>query len=566
MFEVAELGHKLSKEEFNEKAPALHTQLLQAQRELRESQHSVIIIVSGVEGAGKGDVVNRLNEWLDSRGMKTTAFWDETDEQAMRPRYWRFWRAMPPRGSIGIMFGSWYTKPIIDRVFDQIDEAEYERRLQEIVELERLLTADKVVVIKLWFHLTQDKVKKQMKSDAKKKGEKLRTDPYTKKYSRQFEAFMKVSETAIRSTDKGNAPWHVIEAADAQYRDFCTGQIILDTLRSTLDKDAEIATLAASGKAAQARRTQQLAREQSATVATAGSAAGADAADAAGKADKNGKTGKAGKAEKKEAKAAALQARKIAPAPAKVSGKPLKAPAHPDLTVLDAVDLSGRLEDKVYKSELQKWQARLQLLTWEARKQKRSVVIVFEGWDAAGKGSTIRRLTQAMDARLYQVISVAAPTDEERAQHYLWRFWRHLPMAGYTTIYDRSWYGRVLVERVEKFTAPEDWQRGYTEINLFEQQLSEHGIILLKFWLHLSPEEQLRRFKEREQTPWKQHKITEEDWRNRDKWDAYKLAINDMVQHTSTAIAPWHLVPAEDKKYGRIDVLKTVCKALKKAL
>jgi len=555
MFEVAELGHKLSKEEFAGKVPELHTRLLQAQRELRDSGRSVLIIVSGVEGAGKGDVVNRLNEWLDSRGIKTTAFWDETDEQAMRPRYWRFWRAMPARGSVGIMFGSWYTKPIVDRVFDHIDEAEFERRLQEVVELERMLAADKVVLIKLWFHLTQDKVKKQMRSDAKKKGEKLRTDPYTKKYSRLFEAFLEVSETAIRTTDKGDAPWHVIEAADAQYRDFSAGQIILDTLRTTLEKDAEQAALAASGRAAKAASAAKLFKAEQAEKAARAQLA------AAGPAGKSRR-----KAVKKEAKAAALQARKIAPAPAKVSGKVLKASAHPDLTVLDAVDLGGKLEDKAYKVELQKWQARLQLLTWEARKQKRSVVIVFEGWDAAGKGSTIRRLTQAMDARLYQVISVAAPTDEERAQHYLWRFWRHLPMAGYTTIYDRSWYGRVLVERVEKFTAQEDWQRGYTEINLFEQQLTEHGIILLKFWLHLSPEEQLRRFKEREQTPWKQHKITEEDWRNRDRWDDYKLVINDMVQHTSTAIAPWHLVPAEDKKFGRIDVLKTVCKTLKKAM
>lgn len=507
MFEVAELGHKLSKEEFAQKAPELHTQLLQVQRKLRESGHSVIVIVSGVEGAGKGDVVNRLMEWLDSRGLKATAFWDETDEQRMRPRYWRFWRAMPPRGSIGVMFGSWYTKPIIDRVYDQIDEAEFERRLQEIVELERLLTFDKVIVIKLWFHLTQDKVKKQMKEDAKKKGEKLRTDPYTKKYSRQFESFLKVSETAIRQTDTGIAPWHVIEAADAQYRDYCTGQIILDTLRAALDQDAV-----------------------------------------------------------KPAQAAAMPVAKVASTSVKVHGKSRKAPSRAELTVLDAVDLSQKLAEKEYKKNLQKWQAKLQQLTWQARKQQRSVVIVFEGWDAAGKGSTIRRLTQAIDARLFQVISVAAPTDEERAQHYLWRFWRHLPMAGYLTIYDRSWYGRVLVERVEQFTAPEDWQRGYTEINLFEQQLVEHGIIVLKFWLHLSPDEQLRRFKEREQIPWKQHKITAEDWRNRDKWDDYKLAINDMVAHTSTAIAPWHLVPAEDKKFGRIDVLRTVCKTLSRAL
>lgn len=519
MFEVAELGHKLGKDEFSEKVPALHTALLEAQRALRDSKHPVIIIVAGVEGAGKGELVNRLSKWLDSRGIRTTAFWDETDEQAMRPRYWRFWRAMPPRGSVGIMIGAWYAQPITQRAFGRIDEAEFERRLREIAELEQLLTSDGAVIIKLWLHLTQDKVRKQLKVDARRRGEKTGSDPITRKYSRQFEAFLQASETAIRSTDTGTAPWHVIEAADAQYRDFCAGQIILDTLRATLDQDA--AAKAAAGK-----------RKHSGRQTTAPALV-----------SDPGRSGRAGMAEASPELAAGTS-----------------------LTVLDKVDLGLRLDEKRYRASLHKWQAKLQLLTWQARKQQRSVVIVFEGWDAAGKGSTIHRLTQAIDARLFQVISIAAPTDEELAQHYLWRFWRHLPMAGYLTIYDRSWYGRVLVERVEQLAEPDDWQRGYAEINLFEQQLCEHGIIVLKFWLHLSPEEQLRRFKEREQTPWKQYKITQDDWRNRDRWNDYLEAVNDMVAHTSTTLAPWHLVPAEDKKYGRIDVLRTVCRTLKKAL
>ncbi len=191
---------------------------------------------------------------------------------------------------------------------------------------------------------------------------------------------------------------------------------------------------------------------------------------------------------------------------------------------------------------------------------------MFEGWDAAGKGSAIRRVTQSIDARLYKVILIAAPTDEEAAHHYLWRFWRHIPLDGYVSIYDRSWYGRVLVERVEKFARDDEWQRAYTEINHFERQLTEHGIVLVKFWLHISPEEQYRRFKEREKTPWKYYKITEEDWRNRDKWQDYKLAVNDMVEHTSTAAAPWNLIAANDKKFARIEILKTVCRMLEKQL
>jgi polyphosphate kinase 2 (PPK2 family) len=178
----------------------------------------------------------------------------------------------------------------------------------------------------------------------------------------------------------------------------------------------------------------------------------------------------------------------------------------------------------------------------------------------------IRRLISPVDARLYRVISVAAPTDEELAHHYLWRFWRQVPRSGYMTLYDRSWYGRVLVERVEGFASPDEWRSAYLQINHFEEQLTDHGIILQKFWLHISPEEQLRRFKDREKTPWKKHKITDEDWRNREKWDDYRAAVNDMIGHTSTSNAPWHLIPANNKLYARIRVLKTVCKAMEKAL
>ena len=190
------------------------------------------------------------------------------------------------------------------------------------------------------------------------------------------------------------------------------------------------------------------------------------------------------------------------------------------------------------------------------------MVLVFEGWDAAGKGGAIRRVVQSMDPRLYKVVGVAAPTDEERAQHYLWRFWRNIPCAGSATIFDRSWYGRILVERVEGFAPLADWSRAYTEINAFEEQLVEHGIILCKFWLHISPEEQLRRFKEREKIAYKQYKITEEDWRNRKKWDDYKVAVNEMVARCSTDYAPWTLVAANDKRIARIQVLKTVGNAL----
>ncbi len=194
------------------------------------------------------------------------------------------------------------------------------------------------------------------------------------------------------------------------------------------------------------------------------------------------------------------------------------------------------------------------------------MVLVFEGADAAGKGGTIRRITSALDARQYSIVPIAAPTDEERVHPYLWRFWRHIPPLGRITIFDRSWYGRVLVERVEHFCAVSDWMRAYDEINQFEEQLAKAGVIVVKFWLQISRAEQLRRFREREQTAFKRFKITPDDWRNRRKWGDYERAVCDMVDRTSTEIAPWTLVEAEDKRYARVKVLKTVVNRIEQAL
>jgi polyphosphate kinase 2 (PPK2 family) len=215
---------------------------------------------------------------------------------------------------------------------------------------------------------------------------------------------------------------------------------------------------------------------------------------------------------------------------------------------------------------LAKLQSELNGLCWEAYKKRRSLVIVFEGADAGGKGGAIRRFTTAIDARLYRAIPIAAPTDEEKAHHYLWRFWRHIPRSGYISIFDRSWYGRVLVERVEGFATDAEWRRAYDEINQFEEQLVESGVVLVKFWLQVSDEEQLRRFKEREAVPYKKYKITAEDWRNRDKAPQYRTAINDMVVYTSTESASWTLVEGDDKPFARIKILTTLRDALRTAL
>jgi AMP-polyphosphate phosphotransferase len=231
-----------------------------------------------------------------------------------------------------------------------------------------------------------------------------------------------------------------------------------------------------------------------------------------------------------------------------------------------SLSLENKLSQPSYEKKRDKWLGRLNKVVRAAGQERRSVVWVFEGWDAAGKGGAIRRLTDAIDARDFRVIPVSKPTDEEKAHHYLWRFWRHLPRAGMVTIYDRSWYGRVLVERLEGFASEPEWRRAYRELNEFERELAEHGVIVIKFWLHIGKEEQLRRFRDREATLYKRHKMDAEDWRNRRKWAAYEIAVGDMLALTSSRHAPWHLVAANNKRHARLEILKTSCRQIEAAL
>jgi polyphosphate:AMP phosphotransferase len=254
----------------------------------------------------------------------------------------------------------------------------------------------------------------------------------------------------------------------------------------------------------------------------------------------------------------------------KAAKKPLPKPEPdrskpPKVSVLTRLDLAKKLEGD-YAKKFEKQQTRVALLSRRLHKEKRALICAFEGVDAAGKGGSIRRLLAAIDVRNARVMAVAAPTDEERAQPYLWRFWRQLPRQGKTTIYDRTWYGRVLVERVEGFCAPADWKRAYGEIAAFEEELAQAGVIVCKFWLQISQAEQLRRFQDRVKTPFKQYKITEDDWRNRGKWDAYQAAAVDMIEKTSAPDAPWTLIEAEDKRWARLHVMKAVADRLEEEL
>jgi AMP-polyphosphate phosphotransferase len=491
MFESAELGHKISKKKYEAEVPKLRVDLLDAQFDLaQKAAFPVLILVGGVDGAGKGETVNLLNEWMDPRFIQVHAMGTPTDEESERPRMWRFWRALPPKGTIGIFFGSWYTTPIMQRVLRNTNASELTEGIEQINRFEKMLTDESALIIKFWFHLSKDVQKARLKAFEKDPKTRWRVTDTDWERFKLYDKFRKVSEHTLRESSTVEAPWIVIEGNDERYRSLTVGKILLEAIRKRLDHSTR------------------------------------------------------------------SRPAKFVPFQASID----------QLNVFDKLDMSLKISKKIYESELEKYQGKLNLLMRDKKFRKMSLVTVFEGSDAGGKGGAIRRITAALDARHYHIVAVAAPTEEERAQPYLWRFWRHIPRNGGVTIFDRSWYGRVLVERVEKFCSEQDWMRAYSEINDFEELLIDNNTLVVKFWLAISKDEQLRRFKEREKIGFKRFKITDDDWRNRDKWDDYEHAVCDMMDRTSTEIAPWTLVEANDKYFARIKILKTLCQHIEMAM
>ncbi|MDH4559205.1 polyphosphate:AMP phosphotransferase [Pseudomonas sp. BN417] len=491
MFESAEIGHSIDKETYEKALLELREALLEAQFELKQkARFPVLVLINGIEGAGKGETVKLLNEWMDPRLINVESFLRPSDEELARPSQWRFWRRLPPKGKIGIFFGNWYSQMLHARVEGDIKDAKLEQAISAVEGLERMLCDEGALLFKFWFHLSKKQLKERLKTLEKDPRRSWQLNPLDWKQSEVYDRFVYYGERVLRRTSRDYAPWYVIEGADERYRSLTVGRILLEGLQAAL-------------KVEDRPRLQP------------------HAAPLVSSLDNRG--------------------------------------------LLDSLDLSLKLDKDEYKEQLATEQARLNGLMRDKRMRGHALMVVFEGNDAAGKGGAIRRVTGALDPRQYHIVPIAAPTEEERAQPYLWRFWRHVPGRGRFTIFDRSWYGRVLVERVEGFCSQADWLRAYSEINDFEEQLHDHGIVVVKFWLSIDKETQMQRFKERESIAFKRYKITDEDWRNRDKWDLYVDAVGDMVDRTSTAIAPWTLVEANDKRYARVKVLRTINEALEKA-
>jgi len=492
MLESAEIGHTVDKKTYAREELRLREALLNAQFELSaRARGPVLVIVSGVESGGRGEIANQLTMWMDPRHIRVRAFGPRSPEELARPPAWRYWQALPPTGRIGILMNAWYREALQERIAGRMDDAVLDSYLQQVRRQERMLSDEGVVLAKFWIHLSRDAQKKRIAALEADPRTSWRITPADKRALKLYSKSHTLWEHLLRETSTGMAPWYVVDGSDERYRNLAVGKILLDTLQRTIQAPA-----------------------------------------------------------------------KRAPA----------AKAPPIISVADNVklirelELTKRMTETVYESAVAKYQRRLARLSRAKGFADRSLIVVFEGADAAGKGGAIRRVAGALDARFYTIVPIAAPTDEERVHPYLWRFWRHVPARGGITIFDRSWYGRVLVERVEGFCSADDWSRAFDEINHFEEQLVRHGAIVVKFWLQISKEEQLARFRARERTSFKTFKITAEDWRNRRKWGVYERAVCDMVDRTSTELAPWTLVEANDKRYARVKVLKTIVQRVESAL
>lgn len=504
MLEKIDLSRKAEKEVYRQAKETYGPRLGLAQRRLKEAGIPVLILFDGMDAAGKGTQINRLIQFLDPRGFDVYASSRVTEDEAMRPFLWRFWTLTPENGRIAVFDRSWYRKVREDRFEGRTAKKELAEAFRDICSFEKQLTDSKAVIIKLFLYISREEQKKRFKKLEESGETAWRVTKEDWKRNEDYDRYLKINEEMLERTDTEYAPWTIIEATDKSYGAMKILKTVTETLEDALAKTAEEERL---------------------------------------------------KEEKKKAAETLLKA-----------GENPAENSRYQNGVLSGIDLSKTMTRETYKKEIDRLQKKLELLHSELYRLRIPVVLGFEGWDAGGKGGAIRRLTSHLDPRGYQVCPTAAPNDIEKKHHYLWRFWNRMPKAGHIAIFDRTWYGRVMVERIEGFCREEEWRRAYQEINEMESHLVNAGAVVLKFWLQIDKDEQKRRFEERMRIPEKQWKITDEDWRNREKWDQYELAVNEMLVRTSTTYAPWIVVEGNCKYYARVKVLRTVVEALEKKI
>ena len=573
-------AEKLDRDVFKSEYKELISKLVVLQQKARSAGVGIVALFEGWGGAGKGSRISDLMYELDARAtsVHVTRELDIDTMSSFPGREWgvqnyfpvmqQFWQSLGERGTITFYDRGWYATGIEQALFELLegsreetvaklakkggvsqDWAEVARgefhgnvvaSYQSIAHnFERMLVDDGYIVIKLFVHVTKEAQKKRMKRLRENVNTAWRVSDEKMAQTKYYDKAYQLYDQLLERTNFDFAPWTIVNGEDKRKANLQIARTLVNALEEALAKGGNEAEEAAKAKAA----------ANSARAAAAVAEGGAEETVV----DNPDEVLAAAEAE------AALQHS--------------QAPRASNFIIMAGcpkIDHSvekPRIEsDTEYKERLKYEQARFNMLEMEMFRKRVPLMLMYEGWDAAGKGGNIKRIAQAIDARAYTVFPSPAPTKPELMHPHLWRYWIRLPKAGHVGIYDRSWYGRVLVERVEGFASPEQWSRAYDEINEFEHELVQWGAILLKFWVDITPEEQLRRFEMRQNDPNKAWKITEEDWRNRDKYPQYKMAVNDMFRLTSTTFAPWHILESDDKHYARVQALEIVNNALEQRL
>ncbi|MEG2458825.1 MAG: polyphosphate--AMP phosphotransferase [Raoultibacter sp.] len=545
----------ISKEEYKPLHDALMQRLVILQQQARSAGVGVVVLLEGWNGAGKGGRISDLLFELDARAttVHVTENFNVKDAKLFRNEHYgatgyfplmqEFWKALGPRGNMTLLDRGWYTtaaqrlmyaKPDKDasrkqrRRFEEALGLKIDAHIESIENFEAQLIADGYVVVKFFLHIPEETQRARLTGLAKDPATAWRVSKEELSHVDDYANTYQIYENMLCKTNFGFAPWVLLNGQDKRRSNLTIVRTLVESIETALHKQADPATAAAS-------------------VAAFANAATAQEEGA----DERTRTPQQQAALRAAAQLQAVAARAAAPTSSKF---PLVA----DFPSLQGIDRHLQFSREEYKKRLSVEQDRLFNLELEMYQRRIPLMIMYEGWDAAGKGGNIKRVAQALDARAYTIFPSPAPTKLELLHPHLWRYWTHLPKAGHVGIYDRSWYGRVLVERVEGFASPAQWGRAYDEINEFERDLQEWGAILLKFWVDISEEEQLARFNAREADPAKQWKITPEDWRNRDRYPQYRAAVEDMFRLTSTPYAPWILLESDDKLYARIKALRII--------
>ncbi len=532
---------ELSKREYKQRYKALVEELVVLQQQAVTNGIGLVVLFEGWNGAGKGSRISDLMYNLDARATSVYVSPDvDTDEyrhfpgrahgvSGFFPLMKEFWEVLGERGDITFYDRGWYSKATELMLTHSTSELVLPREgtrhyLESIRDFEQQLVSDGYVVVKFFMHVRKKAQMKRLNRLYDDAATRWRV-PEKKLFSvKDYNDAYKLYDRLLEGSNFEFAPWILLDGEDGRRANIAIAETLIDAIEGALEAK-EIDTVRRTEESARLVVSEEHAEEAGLTLAQA-------------------------KAEAQHAFAPESSRFEIVR----------------DYPTVEAMNHSLSIDPEKYKHKLKKLQRRLFRLENLMFQARIPLIVMYEGWDAAGKGGNIKRVAQALDARAYTIIPSPAPTKPELAHPHLWRYWTRLPKAGHVGMFDRSWYGRVLVERVEEITPPERWAQGYDEINEFEHDLVDWGAILLKFWVDVSDEEQLTRFQARQEDPAKQWKITPDDWRNREKYPQYKSAIDDMFRLTSTTYAPWTVLESDDKKHARIKALKIIVEALEERL